>query len=381
MFGVGHRPYEGMYVNWFIAREGRFEQVNSREPIHVAPDRQPEKIQNCRGKVDERCARETALRDRAAKRKNETIRCRFVRAADLRVAGDELEHAFAGRHRLHPEAGHYQQQIVRPEALDLLADERVEKAVVLLQHAAEPLALLRRHVTERRRVRIAQESMPDGIDAGETRGDEARRADVEPVEQLQVHAIGDHRRAIGAHVVIVHRLRCAHGRDQRHRIRRGRRLQRDAHVGQQLRRPDRRRGIEIQLGFREAMKRLADDEARDGGGGCERPSDDADARAAIVQNVPNRARQQVPGGVRFLGQESERDQRLREAIIREQLNHRATRARYVAAARMPLSIGSGHASRSTPAPRAWASAWPGSTPRPDRQSCRRSADVRPRRPA
>ena len=119
-------------------------------------------------------------------------------------------------------------------------------------------------------------------------------------QQLQVHAIGDHRRAIAAHVVVVDRLRRAHRRHQRHRIRRGRRLQRHARLGEQLRRPHRRRGVEVQLSLRQPMKRFADDEAIHGGRGLrQRPADHADARAAIAQDVPDRARQQVAGGLRL----------------------------------------------------------------------------------
>ena len=76
---IFQRPYVGDVGYRFIAGEGRFEQVNSREAVHVAADRQPEEIQNGRRQIDHRRARRPARRHRRAKREHETIR-RRVRA-------------------------------------------------------------------------------------------------------------------------------------------------------------------------------------------------------------------------------------------------------------------------------------------------------------
>ena len=71
---------------------------------------------------------------------------------------------------------------------------------------------------------------------------------LERVQQLQVHAVGDDRRLIAAHVVIVDRLRRAHLADERNRIGIGRHLQRRQRLRQQSARPQRRRRILAQLG-------------------------------------------------------------------------------------------------------------------------------------
>ena len=89
--------------------------------------------------------------------------------------------------------------------------------------------------------------MPDGVNARQAHGKKWRRLRVKRVEQLQMHPIGQYRRAIGAHVVIVLRLRRAHGRDQRDRVGHGRCLQRYTRIGEELGRPYRRCGVKIHL--------------------------------------------------------------------------------------------------------------------------------------
>src|SRR6478752_6288891 len=57
----------------FIAGKSRFEYVNSGEAIHIAADRHPEKIQDCRGEIDDRCTIWTSRRHCGAQCEHETV--------------------------------------------------------------------------------------------------------------------------------------------------------------------------------------------------------------------------------------------------------------------------------------------------------------------
>src|SRR5438477_4266092 len=129
-----------------LFRERRREDVGARVAVHIARDGQPEKVQHGWRDVHDRCAWTGALGDAAAERNQEAVRCRFMAAAQVGVAGHALEQPLAEAERLHTEARHHEQQIVRSERRHRLADDAIDVGVVLLEHAAEAIALYIRNI-------------------------------------------------------------------------------------------------------------------------------------------------------------------------------------------------------------------------------------------
>ena len=107
----------GMNVIGRSSVNDALKQIGARVAVHVAADRQAEEIEDRRHDVDDRRARRLpAARHRRAVRHQEAVRRRFVRAADLGIADHPLEQPLADAERLHAEARHDQQQIVRARA-------------------------------------------------------------------------------------------------------------------------------------------------------------------------------------------------------------------------------------------------------------------------
>src|SRR5262245_17802055 len=85
-----------------FVRKRRKEKVGPCIAVHVAADRQSQKVQDRRHDIDERGPdRNTQFRDRWAISHQETVRGGLMRSAHFRVSDQLLDHPLAETERLH----------------------------------------------------------------------------------------------------------------------------------------------------------------------------------------------------------------------------------------------------------------------------------------
>ena len=95
-------------------------------------------------------------------------------AAQLRIPKRALQHPLVQAERLHPEPGHDQQHVIRPQRGHGPAQQAVDEHVVLLQHAPVAPDLVRRYVPEVLRLRVAHELVAHGIEPAQIKRKEGR---------------------------------------------------------------------------------------------------------------------------------------------------------------------------------------------------------------
>ncbi len=112
------------------------EEIRPRKSVHVAAHGNAHVVQDRGHQVGHRAARILAGRHGRSVGEQETVGARLVRAGELAPAEQPIEEALADGRRLHAEAGHHQQQVVRPERLQGAADFPIEIRVVTIEHRA-----------------------------------------------------------------------------------------------------------------------------------------------------------------------------------------------------------------------------------------------------
>src|SRR5436305_5671114 len=130
------------------------EEVRARVAVHVAADRETQKIQNRGRDVHDGSALVAPGRDRRAEGQHETVRRAVVRAAQIRLAqqpGDRVLHRID---RLHAESRYDQEQIPGRETIEGGANLAVDVTVIPIERRTEPLAVLLGYGAKRSRLRI-----------------------------------------------------------------------------------------------------------------------------------------------------------------------------------------------------------------------------------
>jgi len=170
------------------------EDLRAGKAVHVPSDGKSEEIEQSWRDIDERTTWLASGRDRCAVREQESVGASLMCAAESRIAEEALEQPLSRRLRLHPEAGDDNQEIIRTELRQRVADEVVDVVVILLEHAAEPPAFVLRHVAELLRLSEAQVVVTDGIETGVAHGEQPhvfRRIELSSTTRSTVLITGD----------------------------------------------------------------------------------------------------------------------------------------------------------------------------------------------